>query len=264
MIALALVVTVTASAPHGITASDAAELIKQVETRLPSWITGGGDRKALLANPKELREFFSALGVKPADVKNMVTKAVEEQAELPALHGFVPARVLAVRGARETTLSFFDAAGATCEVPLLEVTRGRYVLLGGPYADTRSFADLIRDAAAFKKSDVVAGFEKRGGAWETISVAPPPPDCNARLKTATKSVYVAERSYFAEMDTYTDALEKIGVDPKSLGAGVKVTLKGTGANVSFSAEVTLEDGVSRVDDTGAITVVKACTLTAEH
>jgi len=137
---------------------------------------------------------------------------------------------------------------------------GRLVLIGGPLTDDHTLEAEL-DTAKMVEAKVEL-FEKKGGAWVPMAIpAPPPPSCTDELKQAAKAVFIAEKSYFAETDAYSNDLAKIGVDVKALGASaVKVELKGTGATAGFTAEVSLKGGVARVDDgSGQPTIVKPCT-----
>lgn len=264
MLALSLVVSVAVvtAAPRGLPAASSEALLAQVDARLPKWLSGGGDRKALLANEKELKELVATFPINPADVKPLLKGLKADQGLKAGQQAFTATKALVSVGGRQTTVSLFDGKGR-CEVSFLEVPKegaGRFVIVVGPLTDERTVEQLLERE---KDSKQVQLFEKKpDGAWAAVAVpAPAPPDCTAKLKAAAKAVYVAEKSYFAEVDAYSDALEKVGVDVKALGVtSVKVTLKGQGPTGTFSADVAHEDGLVRVTDaSGEVSVVKPCT-----
>lgn len=256
MLALALTLTVFTATPRGFPAAHSIELITQVDTRLPKWLTFEGDRKDLLANPKELEKFIGAMGVKGEQLKTMVTNAVTEQSELPALKTFTASKLLIQYDDRQVTLNFFDGTGHRCVVPLLTVgteAKQRYVLLGGPRTDEKTIQDVL-DAGRLKTMMVFA--EKVDGTWSTGSMPrPPPPDCTMLIKKALKTIFTAEQAYFAEKDAYSNSLSKIGVDAKTLGiSSVKVTVVGQ----SFTIQVGHDSGVMTMDQKGSVAVVSDC------
>lgn len=256
MLALALTLSLLGAAPRGFAATTPAELVTEVETRLPAWLKGGGDRKALLASPAELDRFAAAIPVQPADRKVIAAALLKEQSERPTRTTFSATRALLTRNGPQAQLSFFEA-GHRCTIALLDVGpegAARFVLVGGPFTDDRPF-DPESDERPFTY------LEKKNGAWAVTPVPkPPPPDCAAVLKQAAKSVFVAERSYFAEMDTYSEALEKLGVDVPSLGiASLKITVVGTGPAATFTADLAYKDGLVRINDKNETTILKACT-----
>lgn len=248
------------AAPRGLPASTPVEFVTQVEARLPKWLTHGGDRKALLANAKELEALVATFPLNPADVKGILKGLKADQALKPERTTFAASRALVVVDDRQTVVSLFEGT-QRCEVALFAVPAagsGRHVIVSGPLTDERPFEKVVERST----EKTVTLLEKRDGAW-TVAVIPPPPppDCTAKLKRAAKDVYIAEKSYFAEFDGYGDALDKLGIDPKAMGVtSVKVTLKGAGPTGGFSADVALEDGVARVTDaSGEVTIVKPCT-----
>ena len=262
MLALALTLTVLAAPPRGLPAAHTMELVTQVEQRLPGWLLGGGDRKALLATPKELEAFFVSGAMKPTDLKRVVERAVNEQAEKAELAQFTATRVLLAYTDRTATLHFFDAGGHRCEVPMFQVgtqAAPRYVLLSGPLTDTRTLESVVESGKAAKSMLVFA--EKQDGGWTTGSLpTPPPPDCMTVMKQALKTIFTAEKSYFAEFDAYSNSLSKVGVDVKTLGiTSAKVSVAGAAPTQTFVIQVGLRGGVLRMDDKGALTVVGDCT-----
>ncbi len=260
MLALALTLTIVTAAPRGFPAAHSIELLTQVETRLPKWLTGEGDRKDLLANPKELEKFIAGLGPKGEQLKTMVTKAVADQAELPEQKTFTPSKVLIQYDDRQVTLNFFDGTGHHCLVPLLTVgteAKQRYVLLDGPRTDEKTIQDVL-DAGRAKAMMVFA--EKKDGTWSTGSMPkPPPPDCTLAIKKALKTIFTAEKAYFAEHDAYSNSLSKIGVDAKTLGiSSVKVTVAGAAPQQTFTIQVGHDSGLMKMDEKGTVSVVADC------
>ncbi|MDP3156906.1 MAG: hypothetical protein Q8N23_29820 [Archangium sp.] len=260
MIALALSLTVLTATPRGFPAAHSIELLTQVESRLPRWLTGEGDRKDLLANPKELEKFIAPLGPQGEQLKTMVTNAVNEQAELPELKTFTASKVLIQYDDRQVTVSYFDANGHRCVVPLLAVgteAKPRYLLLDGPRTDERTIQEVLEGGRA--KSMMVFA-EKKDGAWSTGSMpAPPPPDCTMVLKKALKTLFTAEKAYFAEHDAYSNSLTKIGVDAKTLGiTSAKVSVAGAAPQQTFTIQVGLDSGLMKMDDKGTVSIVADC------
>lgn len=254
MLALALSLTVLAAPPRGLPAAHTVELVTQVEKRLAKWLTGAGDRQALLANAKELEALALSRGVAPADVK-------ATQAELPELKQFTATRVLVEYAGKATTLSFFDESGHRCEVPLFSVgteAAPRYVLISGPRTDARAIEDVAGEGKAASSMMVYA--EKKDGGWSTGSMPrPPPPDCKTVLEKALKAIFTAEKAYFAEHDAYSNSLTKVGVDAKTLGiTSAKVSVAGAAPQQTFTIQVGLGAGVMRMNDKGEISVVDAC------
>lgn len=261
MLALALTLSLFAAPPRGLPAAHTVELVTQVESRLPKWLSGGGDRPALLANARELEALFLSRGVKPADVKAMIAAAVKEQADRAELQQFAATRVLVEYAGRATTVSFFDASGHRCEAPLFSVgteKAPRYVLLGGPRTDARTVEAVVE--AARQASSMMVFAEKKDGAWSTGSLPkPPPPDCKQTLEKALKAIYTAEKSYFAEFDAYSNSLAKVGVDAKALGiTSAKVSVAGAAPVQTFTIQVGLQGGVMRMNDRAELSVVSDC------
>lgn len=262
MLSLFVSLAVLGGAPRGLAVKDNADLVTQVDTRLPKWLVLGGDHKALRANKQELTAYAESLPVVPADRKNIIKAMMEEQTLKPELTTFAAEKAL-VTVTSQVSLAFFDAQNRRCSMGFTTTTGkagGRLVLLGGPMTDDRTLQAELESAKMLEAK--VELFEKKGGAWVPMAIpAPPPPSCTDELKKAAKAVYLAEKSYFAETDAYSNDLAKLGVDVKALGASaVKVELKGTGATASFTAEVSLKGGVARVDDSsGQPTIVKPCT-----
>ncbi|MDP2275237.1 MAG: hypothetical protein Q8K32_31115 [Archangium sp.] len=260
MLALALSLTVLTATPRGFPAAHSIELLTQVETRLPKWLTGEGDRKDLLANPKELEKFIATLGPQGEQLKTMVTNAVNDQAELPELKTFTASKVLIQYDDRQVTVNYFDGTGHRCVVPLLAVgteAKPRYLLLDGPRTDERTIQELLEGGRA--KSMMVFA-EKKDGAWSTGSMpAPPPPDCTMVLKKALKTLFTAEKAYFAEHDAYSNSLTKIGVDAKTLGiTSAKVSVAGAAPQQTFTIQVGLDSGLMKMDDKGTVSIVADC------
>lgn len=263
MLSLLVSLSVLGGAPRGLAMKDHADLVTQVDTRLPKWLVLGGDRKALLANKKEVAAYIDSLAVAAVDRKRMAASVLEEQALPSGAKAFVAVKALVRVTETMTTVGFFDGQDNRCSASFVSTTGkpgGRLVLLGGPFVDQRTLESELETAKTLEAK--VELFEKKGGAWVPMAIpAPPPPSCTDELKQAAKAVFIAEKSYFAETDAYSNDLAKIGVDVKALGASaVKVELKGTGATAGFTAEVSLKGGVARVDDgSGQPTIVKPCT-----
>lgn len=263
MLSLLVSLTVLGGAPRGLLVKDNADLVTQVETRLPKWLALGGDRKALLANRVEVAAYVDSLPIALADRKRMAAAVLEEQALPSGAESFAAGKAVVRSSGKLTNVAFFDGQGNQCSLGFVSATGkagGRLVLLGGPNVDQRSLESELETAKMLEAK--VELFEKKGGAWVVMAApAPLPPSCTDELKKAAKAVFIAEKSYFAETDAYSNDLVKLGVDVKELGASaVKVELKGTGATASFTAEVSLKGGVARVDDSsGEPTIVKPCT-----
>ncbi len=263
MLALALTLTVLAAAPpRGLPVAHSVDLVTQIDKRLPQWLTGGGDRKALLASPAELKSFFLSVGVMPADAIGLVAETLKQQQEKAEVQQFTATRVLIEYAEKMTALSYFDAAGSRCQVSLLSVgteAAARYLLLDGPRIDSRTMDSLLEKGRKSKSMLVFA--EKTDGAWFTGTLpAPRPPDCAAVMKSALKTIFVAEKAYFAEFDSYSNSLSKVGVEVKTLGiTSAKVSIAGAAPVQTFTIQVGLEGGVMRIDDKAEITVVTPCT-----
>ena len=257
MLALALTLTVLA-APRGLPAAHSVDLVTQVDNRLPKWLTG--DRKALLANAAELKSYFLSLGVAPADTASRVAAALAEQQDKAELQQLTANRVLIEYADRLTQLSYFDAAGNRCVVSLLSVgteASPRYVLLDGPRTDSRTIEAVLESGRQRKSMLVFA--EKKDGAWFTGTLPqPPPPDCTAVMNKALKTIFTAQKAYFAEHDAYSNSLTKVGVDVKTLGiTSAKVSVVGA-PEQTLTIQVGLAGGVMRMDEKGATTVVTPC------
>lgn len=246
MLALALTLTVLAAPPRGFAAAHSVELVTQVDNRLAKWLTHGGDRKALLATPKELEAWLGAAAVKEPEAQ-------------PAQAPFTPARVLIEYAGKRTTLHYFDAEGARCEVPLWTLgteARPRYVLLGGPRTDTLPLEKVLE-----RRSEAMMVFaEKKDGAWFTGTLPkPPPPDCTGVIKNALKTIFTAQKAYFAEKDAYSNSLTKLGVDAKALGiTSAKITVKGAAPAQTFTIQIGLKGGLMTMDDKGGVSIVADC------
>ncbi len=261
MMALALALTVLAAPPRGFAAAHSIELVTQVDTRLSKWLTLGGDRKALLADPKELERSLLTGGVKPADLKDRVAAAVTEQSAPAALQQFTATRAIIEYAGKAATVSFFDEGAHRCEVPLFAVgtdAAPRYVLLGGPRTDALTFESLVEKGRTTQAMHVF--LEKQNGAWSTVPAPKPPAlDCTAVLTKALKSIFVAEKAYFAEHDSYSPSLSKVGVDPTTLGVNsAKVSVAGSAPAQTFSIQVGREGGLMKMDDKGETTVIAPC------
>lgn len=261
MLTLALTLTVLAAPPRGLTAAHSMELVERVEERLSKWLVLGGDRKELLATPKELEAYFKATGVAKADLKTLVEAAGKEQLEAPELKDFTPAKVLIEFTEHLATVHFFDDAGHRCAVPLLvQGTKAapRYVLMSGPITDTRTLEKVVEDAKSVEAMQVFA--DKKTGTWITgARPAPPPADCLSTMKTALKTLFTAEKAYFAEHDGYSKSVSKLGVDLKALGiTSAKVSVAGAAPTQTFVIEVGLRGGVTQMNDKGEVTVVGDC------
>lgn len=260
MLALALALTVLAAPPRGLPGSHSSELVTQVETRLSAWLTGGGDRKALLATPAEVEAFVVTLGASPDERKAQVAAVLEKQARKPELTTFTATQALLEFAGKRATVSFFDGASHRCEVTLFDVGTAkapRYVLLAGPRTDAREVRELADDGKA--AGSMLVFLEKSNGWTTTTLPTPPPPDCLAVLKAAAKTVYIAEQAWFAEKDTYSKSLSKVGVDVQSLGVtSAKVSVAGAAPTQTFSADLGLKGGLVRIDEKGTVTVVTPC------
>lgn len=262
MLALTLTLTVLAAPPRGLPAAHSIELVGEVEKRLPKWLARSGDRKELLATPKELEAFFLAMGTKKPDVKAVVDAAVNEQAEGSELKEFTATKVLIEYAEQLATLHFFDEAGRRCAVPLVLIgtkAAPRYVLLGGPSTDARPLEKVVENAKRAEAMQVFA--EKKDGAWTTGALpTPPPPDCPSTMKQALKAIWNAEKAYFAEKDAFSNSLTKIGVDVKSLGVtSAKISVAGVAPTQTLVMQVGLRGGVTQMNEKGEVTVVGDCT-----
>lgn len=262
MVSLLVSLTVFAGAPRGLAVKDPIDLVTQVDARLPKWMTHGGDRKALLANRADLMAFVADTPIKPiaAARKREINELLRHQAVKPELRTFVALKALVASLGAQTYVAFFDSDGRRCYLSFSTAGQaGRYVLLTGPYTDDRTLEKEVEWAKSLDAT--VALFEKTSGAWAPAVIPPPPPPgCLDTLKKATKAVFIAEKSYFAEMDSYSNDLAKLGVDVKALGvSSVKIELEGVGPTGRFTAELALKDGVVRTTEQGETTVVKPCT-----
>jgi len=255
MLSFALIVL--AAAP-GFPVVHSVDLVTQVDKRLPKWLTGEGDRKALLATKKQLEAYFLSQNLKGPD---LVAAGLKEQAELPELKQFAAVKVLIEYAGKAATLHFFDEGGHRCEVPLFNVgteAAQRYVLLGGPRTDSRTIEQLLEQGRDAKSMLVFA--EKKDGAWNTGSMPkPPPPDCTTTLKKALNTILTAEKAYFAEHDAYSSSLTKVGVEARSLGVtAAKVSVKGQAPAQTMVIEVGLNAALMQMNEKGELTVVGAC------
>lgn len=264
MLSFVVALTILAAPPRGLVAAHTVELIEQIDSRLPKWLEGGSDRKALLATQAELEAMLIRTGVNKAEVKASAENAVQEQAQLPEQKTFTATRVLVqyVEPA-QVSLHFFDDANLHCEVPLLVLgtkAAPRYVLRSGPRIDTRTLEQLI-DSAKVTESMIVYA-EKKAGVWTTGSrPAPPPPDCKSTMKNALQTLLTAEREYFTANDsTFTKSLTKLGVDLKKLGITLaKASIAGSAPHQTLVLEVGLRGGVSQMNEKGEFTLVGDCT-----
>jgi len=259
MLALLVSLTVVAGAPRGLAVKDEVDLVTQVDARLAKWMTHGGDRKALLANEQELTAFAGTLAVHPDDRNRLIVAMLKEQRDAPVLKLFVPVKAL-VTVTNQTSLDFFDAEGHRCSMGFAAVGKEqRLVLLDGPFTDDRTLEKEVESAKSLQGA--VALFEKNDGVWGPVALpTPPPPTCLDVLKKAAKYVVVAEKSYFAEYDSYSNDFAKVGIDVKKLGvSSVKVDLQGSGPTGTFVAEVAWKNGVVRTNERVETTVVKDCT-----
>jgi hypothetical protein len=261
MLALTLTLTILAAPPRGFAAAHSVELVTQVDKRLSKWLTGEGDRKALLATPKELEAHLLATGAKPAEVKAQVAAAVAEQGAKAELQQFTASRALIEYDGKTSTLNFFDEGGHRCVVSLFAVgteAAQRYVLLGAPRTDSRPLPEVLQAVRA--KGHLVYA-EKADGAWSTGSLPkPPPPDCTTVLKTALATISAAEKDYFKQHEAYSNSISKLKVDLKALGVtSAKVSLAGhPGPDQTFTIQVGLEGGLMKIDDKGSISIVSDC------
>lgn len=236
------------------------ELVERIEERLPKWLTFTGDRKDLLATPKELEAYFKTIAAK-ADVKALVEGVGAEQLEAPSLKEFTATRVLIEFTDRLATVHFFDDAGHRCAVPLVVLgtkASPRYVLMSGPITDSRTLEKVVDDAKSIEAMQVYA--EKKSGVWTTgPRPAPPPPDCQSTMKSALKTLFTAQKAWFAEHDGYTKSVSKLGVDLKSLGiTSARASVAGTAPTQTFVLEVGLRGGVMQMNDKGETTLVGDC------
>lgn len=185
MLALALSLSVLSAAPRGLAAATPLELVTQVEARLPRWLKGGGDLKALLANQQELGDYLSDFPVPPADRKSMLALLVKEQSDRPTLDTFTATHALVHVVNRHIDLTFYDEADHSCLVALFSVSDGerdredRYVLVAGP--------STTRGAFEYAATGPGAGvrLEKKGAAW---ALMPPPPGCRGALERVAAAV----------------------------------------------------------------------------
>jgi hypothetical protein len=261
MLTLVLSLTVLAAPPRGFPAAHSVELVTQVDTKLPKWLTGGGDLKALLATPADFKTYFLSIGADPADVPALVAEAVHALADKAELQQFAATKALIEYAGKATSVNYFDDGGHHCQVTLLAVgteAAQRYVVLTSPHTDSRTLEDVAKRMKQGK--EMMVFLEKTGGAWNTGSMpAPPPPDCTTVLKNALKTIYVAEKSYFGEHDAYSNSLSKVGVDPRSLGVNsAKVSIAGAAPEQTFTIQVGLGSAVMKMDDKAEITVVTPC------
>lgn len=259
MLALTLTLSVLAAPPRGLPAVHSMELVAGVEAHLPAWLAGK-ELDPVLATRPELEKYFGSR-VAPADLKTVVKAALDEQHAAPVTEPFVATRVLLTYDEQTATVHLFDAQNRRCTVPLLQVgpkTSPRYVLLGAPSLDSRSLDAVVDGAKATEAMQVYA--EKKDGTWLTgPRPAPPPPDCGAVMKQALKTIFTAEKSYFAEFDAYSSSLSKVGVDVKSLGVtAAKVSVSGAAPKQTFVIQVGLKGGVMQMNDSGELTVVGEC------
>lgn len=260
MVAFALALTVLAAPPRGFPAHHPPELVGEVESRLPKWLTGA-ELTPLLANKAELKTYFTSTGVKAAETAPLIEAALKEQSEKPSLSTFTATRALIEYVGKRALLHLFDASGNVCEVALFAVgteTAQRYVVVGPIRTFARSFDD---DAKALKeKKEMLVFLEKTDGAWNTSSLpTPPPPDCATSLNGAMKTIFAAEKAYFAEHDAYTGAISKLGLDLKALGVtSAKVSVAGHAPQQTFVIQVARGSTQMTMDEKGAVTVIVPC------
>lgn len=258
MLTLVLALNVFSAAP-GFAVVHSVDLVTQVDKRLDKWLTGEGDRKALLATTKQLEAYFNSQGLKPTP--DILSAASKEQAELPQVTAFAATKVLLEYAGKGATLHFFDEGHQRCVVHLFNVgteAAQRFVLLDGPRIDSKTIESQLERGRAEKSMLVFE--EKKDGSWNTGSLPmPPPPDCTMTMKNAMKTIFVAEKSYFAEKDAYSPSLSKVGVEVKALGVNAaKVSVKGAAPAQTFVIEVGLDSGVMQMNDKGEVTLVGAC------
>jgi hypothetical protein len=261
MLTLALTMTLFAAPPRGFPAAHSVELITQAEKRL----INGAELKTLAATPKELEAYLVASGMKAPVLAPAVKGATEDLAAAVAgpvaASDFKASRVLVEYRGKAAFLHYFDDGERQARLTLLGVgteAAQRYVVITAPTVEAKSFEDV---ATALRKSkEMVVFLEKQDGAWSTASVpAPPPPDCAAVLKSALKTISIAEKAYFAEFDAYSNSLKKVGVDAAALGiTSAKVTVTGAAPQQTFVAQVGLKGGLMSVDDKGTVTVLSDC------
>jgi hypothetical protein len=113
MLTLPLVLSLALAAPpRGLPAAAPQELVAQVDQRLPKWLTGGGDRKAVLANAAELEAFIAGYPVAPADKARLLANLKEEQAITPTRKTFTSTKAALAVSERQTVVAFFDDEGS--------------------------------------------------------------------------------------------------------------------------------------------------------
>jgi hypothetical protein len=240
---------------HGLEAKDPVALTSALEARLPAWLKREGDRQAMLANPKEIDAFVKELSVDPRDRKGIAKGVLDDQKIPSDTTTFTGAtRALVTVTGRGTAVHFFNAT-QRCAIGLIRIGEGakaRYVVTDGPLVDTRSL-EVTADVGA---QTTVTFLEKKNGVWTPGPLPRPGADgCNTALHNTAKTVFIAEKSYFAEFDRYETAADKLGLVLED-GAQVTITLE----NGGFTARVTVGDGVAQITDkSGQPTVLQACT-----
>lgn len=244
--------------PHGLEANEPVSLVTQLATRLPKWLVHAGDRQEMLATKAEIEDFVKTFPVQPADQADLVKAMIEDQKARPKWSSFPSSNTaLIVVTKNSTTVHFFNVKGRATIGLFIDEKTGRYVVSDGPLVAVKS----IEQTAELGAQDATLVYLKKSdGAWKVVE--PPkkvPPDCNALLKKAAWAVYVAEKSFFAEKDTYETSFDQIGLVLED-GAKATINISGSGATATFTAEVTLNDGVMRITDkSGDPTVLKTCT-----
>ncbi|MBL8916037.1 MAG: hypothetical protein JNM17_35385 [Archangium sp.] len=240
-IALTLVVAGAPPAARGFLAPHTPEVVQQVESRLTKWLAGGGDLAALTANAAELKAHPVAAG-----------------AENTALKEFTATRALIEFVGKVATVHLFDDGGNVCEVVLLAVgtseAQQRYVVLAAPRTFTRSFDDVGKTLK--DRKEMLVYLEKTKGQWDTGTMPkPPPPDCATTLKNALKTIFDAEKKYFAENQKYSGSLSKVGVDVQSLGVtSAKVSVQAQ----NFTITVGRDPAQMTMNDKGDVLVIVDC------
>lgn len=238
------------AAPHGLEFTSPLDAVTQVDARFNDWLQNKGDRKATLATRAEVEANLKPLTLDAKELKKLTAQTLADMKPGKLPKHLTPTRAVIdpVPGEGSVELVFLGAEGEpACAVGFFALPNGRWVLQSGP---------VCLPAPPLEK--VLRGkkllFEKQNGAW----AAGAQPTCPT-LREAAKAVYVAEKSYFAEFDTYSADLKKVGIDEAALKAKVNVTVKGTGATASFSAEATGDGGAITVTDASSeLKVTKPC------
>lgn len=243
MNALILILLVNA-APHGLQAESPQSLVTQASALLPQW-SEGKNRAPYDATSRELKEWLKGLGVKAKDLDSMTRRSVAELKAPSEVQPFVAERALVRVHMPQIDVSFSRGATAA-SVSFLSVGTNTFVVLSPPTPDK------VRTPEPNGEEQL---FELRNGAWVEAAIPKAKePGCAETLKRAANELYVAEKSYFAEYDTFESNLAKIGFVPPE-----GVTIKTLQANAQgFRAEIALKGASFRIDDAKNMTFVGEC------